>query len=241
MTNFEKYKDEILEMAREGHSLAKKAGKLTECSKIRCADCDFVHNCRAKFIKWLYAEPAPTLTKRERTFCEIMGEGYIARDEDGTLFYSQNRRTMGSRRPFKAGGRRMRLIDADKLVEGRDEKDTVRIAAMNEPTFVFSMIEEVYDRSYLMEWSKERLVDYAITLAYNNKSFREQINQQYINFRKLLKEAEAKEWIPCSDKLPPDNKINPVTRDFCKYLVTVKIGDIYDVRCYAFGRGQPRK
>lgn len=86
MTNFEKYKDEILEMAREGHSLAKKAGKLTECSKIRCADCDFVHNCRAKFIKWLYAEPAPTLTKRERTFCEIMGEGYIARDEDGTLF-----------------------------------------------------------------------------------------------------------------------------------------------------------
>lgn len=54
----------------------------------------------------------------------------------------------------------MRLIDADKLVEGRDEKDPVRIAAMNEPTFVFSMIEEVYDRSYLMEWSKERLVDY---------------------------------------------------------------------------------
>ena len=46
----------------------------------------------------------------------------------------------------------MRLIDADKLVEGRDEKDPVRIAAMNEPTFVFSMIEEVYDRSYLMEW-----------------------------------------------------------------------------------------
>ncbi|MFR1698778.1 MAG: hypothetical protein ACLSU9_10940 [Anaerovoracaceae bacterium] len=124
MTNFEKYKDEILEIDRKGYPLAKKSGKLTECRKIRCADCDFKHDCRTNFIKWLCAEAAPTLTKRERIFCEIMGEGYIARDEDGTLFYSQNKRPYKEYRTWGIGSSNYATLRSDifKFITWEDEE-----------------------------------------------------------------------------------------------------------------------
>lgn len=43
-------------------------------------------------------------------------------------------------------------------------------------------------------------------------------------------------WIPCSERLP-EEKINPITKDFCEYQVTFKIGNIKDIRHYKFGRG----
>lgn len=43
-------------------------------------------------------------------------------------------------------------------------------------------------------------------------------------------------WIPCSERLP-EEKINPVTKDFYEYQVTFKIEDVMDVRHYKFGDG----
>lgn len=43
-------------------------------------------------------------------------------------------------------------------------------------------------------------------------------------------------WIPCSDRLP-EEKINPVTKDFYEYQVTFKSEDVTDVRHYKFGKG----
>ena len=43
-------------------------------------------------------------------------------------------------------------------------------------------------------------------------------------------------WIPCKDRLP-EEKINPITRDFCEYQVTFQIDDVADVRHYKFGIG----
>lgn len=89
MTNFEKYKDEILEMTKKGDSPAKKAGKITECYGTRCVDCDFTgDNCRVNLFQWLCTEAAPALTKRERAFCEYAQGGYIARDDSGQLFHT---------------------------------------------------------------------------------------------------------------------------------------------------------
>ena len=94
MMNFEKYKDEILKIVNTGDNIAKKDGKITGCKKIPCPLCEFSFErngeiCSINTIKWLFAEATPTLTKRERGFCEMVGEGYIARDEDGILFHSQ--------------------------------------------------------------------------------------------------------------------------------------------------------
>lgn len=41
-------------------------------------------------------------------------------------------------------------------------------------------------------------------------------------------------WIPCSERLP-EVKINPVTNNYVKYNVTVKIDDVVDVRYYSYG------
>lgn len=45
-------------------------------------------------------------------------------------------------------------------------------------------------------------------------------------------------WIYCGDgKNLPEEKINPITKDFCEYQVTFKSEDVTDIRHYKFGRG----
>lgn len=56
MTNFEKYKEELLSFDyAEGYSPAKKNDKLMRCVDTHCTECDFINgNCTTNFIKWLY-------------------------------------------------------------------------------------------------------------------------------------------------------------------------------------------
>lgn len=45
-------------------------------------------------------------------------------------------------------------------------------------------------------------------------------------------------WIYCGDgKNLPEEKINPITNDFCEYQVTFKSDDATDIRHYKFGNG----
>ena len=56
MTNFEKYKDEIMKIATENHSHpAKKDGVVVACGDLDCKECDFNHggNCRKNQFNWL--------------------------------------------------------------------------------------------------------------------------------------------------------------------------------------------
>lgn len=88
MTNFEKYKDEILPLAKNNQGFAFRMNKITACKLSGCENCIFTGSCIANRIKWLYEEyqePAPKLTKKERVFCEIVRHGYIARDENGSI------------------------------------------------------------------------------------------------------------------------------------------------------------
>lgn len=92
MTNFEKYKDEILGISRtQAIAINKRRNAPEKCSNSVCSEC-LLHegrSCNQKAIfQWLYSEyqePAPKLTKAERGFCEIVRHGYIARDKDGSL------------------------------------------------------------------------------------------------------------------------------------------------------------
>ena len=74
MTNFEKWKDEILKITHDGYEVAVKDGAPKPCVGI-CDQCEFEREspCRAKFVEWLlseYEKPAPKLTRREREFLE---------------------------------------------------------------------------------------------------------------------------------------------------------------------------
>lgn len=90
MTNFEKYKDEILKLLDKNIDeigILKTTGEPKNCYCINCTDCWFCNkDCRLGFIKWLYQEYKEKLTKVERGFCEILQKGYIARDKNGNLF-----------------------------------------------------------------------------------------------------------------------------------------------------------
>lgn len=59
MTNFEKYKDEIIKIATESNSNpAKKDGVVVACEGLACTKCDFdgVGKCRENRFKWLYED-----------------------------------------------------------------------------------------------------------------------------------------------------------------------------------------
>lgn len=76
MTNFEKWKDEILEIDGLG-KLAVVDGTPVNCRKIDCSVCDFskVSNCERDILNWLYEEykeATPKLSKRDKEFCEAL-------------------------------------------------------------------------------------------------------------------------------------------------------------------------
>lgn len=43
-------------------------------------------------------------------------------------------------------------------------------------------------------------------------------------------------WIPCCEKLP-EEKINPITKDYYVYPVTYRNENIEDIRYYSYGNG----
>lgn len=91
MINFEKYKDKIKELYRNGNVGLYK-GKLVSCDDLSCNECDLSganESCLFKLLEWClqeYIEP-PKLTEREHAFCVAAKSGYIARDENGNLCY----------------------------------------------------------------------------------------------------------------------------------------------------------
>lgn len=98
MTNFEYYKDEILEITNKGNAFGLYKSKPISCIDVKCVNCDFSsskkHNnpCSVNRMKWLYEEyvkppKQPKLTKKERQLCELVETGWITRDESGCLNY----------------------------------------------------------------------------------------------------------------------------------------------------------
>lgn len=93
MTNFEKYREEILKISENGNSFAvpRQTRVPMECIYVSCRDCLFDGRyCQSAKARWLYeeaVEPAPTLTVKERAFCEVMECGCIARNKNGNLSF----------------------------------------------------------------------------------------------------------------------------------------------------------
>lgn len=58
MTNFEKFKNEILSLS-ENAVPALKDGEIIDCNQVRCKKCDLYYtefNCGYAFVRWLYEE-----------------------------------------------------------------------------------------------------------------------------------------------------------------------------------------
>lgn len=94
MTNGEYWKDEVLSIVSNGNEFGVIDNEPVSCADNDCNTCGCIFNdirntCSVCRIKWLYEEhiEKPTLTKKERMFCELVETGYIARDEDGKIFY----------------------------------------------------------------------------------------------------------------------------------------------------------
>lgn len=94
MTNYEYFKDEIIDMVMCGGHLAVVDEKPASCDCTPCGKCyanvrKSSESCQSKLKSWLNAEhiEKPKLTKKERQFCELVETGWICRDGCGHLNY----------------------------------------------------------------------------------------------------------------------------------------------------------
>lgn len=119
MTNFEYWKDRILEIT-EHDGLAVYSDKPLPCKEVNCSLCisnvdtaDTDVGCERHIIKWLYSEheEKPKLTKRERKLCEALETGWIAADEGGAVYWYRNLPVKESIM-YKGGGTSMYLSGA---------------------------------------------------------------------------------------------------------------------------------
>lgn len=100
MTNFEFYKDEILELVNLGKEIGLKNGKPTHCGMIGCYECDLEGNtCVMGIIKWLYQEYEPNAYWKEvevDTPILVSSDGcnwvrrYFAKYENGEVYVFPN-------------------------------------------------------------------------------------------------------------------------------------------------------
>jgi hypothetical protein len=104
MTNFEHYKEEILNITDRGYNVAVvdnkpvSCGELQYCEECQLANADEKWRCHLDRMKWLYEEyedqiEQPKLTKKERQFCELVETGCIARCKNGDLYIFSARPT----------------------------------------------------------------------------------------------------------------------------------------------------
>lgn len=103
MKNWEKYESEIRKFIDKGKGFGLFGKELGSCLNNSCMECKFntVVGCNYEVVAWLFEEVKPTLTKRERAFCEIFcfaGAKWIARNENGflNLFYIKPHKTKTS-------------------------------------------------------------------------------------------------------------------------------------------------
>lgn len=96
MTNFEYWKDRILEIIKSGDGLALKNGNPIGCYRTSCENCNFYNGetnyCNKKRFEWLYSEheERPKLTRRERKLCEALETGWIAANKSGNVYWYSN-------------------------------------------------------------------------------------------------------------------------------------------------------
>ena len=94
MTNYEKFKDELIPMFANQERVALAGGVPKSCSEATCQRCEFNnfgYSCKDSRERWLnaeYVEP-PQLTKQEMAFLVALNPSfqYVARDKRGELTF----------------------------------------------------------------------------------------------------------------------------------------------------------
>lgn len=93
MTNFEKHKEQLLEIANVMDTgIAVRNGELYPCERIRCEDCDFYGDgsgsCEARFVPWLYEEyqEKPRLSERAYHFLKSLPNNVRIKNSGKSLY-----------------------------------------------------------------------------------------------------------------------------------------------------------
>lgn len=101
MKNWQEYENEIMEIGVETVAVDKSTQKPEMCGRNGCDNCLFDEACKTDDFmartEWLYSEyrKPVVLTDDERKLCELLGEGWIARDSEESLYYFHSKPRKG--------------------------------------------------------------------------------------------------------------------------------------------------
>lgn len=131
MLNREKYEKEIIEIACNGGNIAVVNGKLKNCRKTQCNECNFnggtIRDCERKTREWAnseYVEPiepqvnwseVPVDTPILVRLADTWIHRYFAKYENGSVYAWTDGRTSWS------DGKNMTMWDRAKLAESEDQ------------------------------------------------------------------------------------------------------------------------
>lgn len=119
-------------------------------------------------------------------------------------------------------------------VEGIDVDNAIRILKdMQSPIIDYAEMVGApafcYGKRYVFQNPEDYAIETALA-ALNEKKERDARRAKDIN-------VPSKDgWIPVEERLP-EEKINPITKDFYAYPVTFESGGVRDIRYYPFGMG----
>ena len=145
MTNFEKWKEEILKISEEEELIAVRNNTPIGCNSISCGECDFtpVESCILSRMEWLYREYREpiALTQKEYNFCKFLGSGYLSRSTtSGALIASKEKPELVS----GSSGEELMFACGHYHYFTKEDQDVYSIK------FDFIKEGESYDVKYLM-------------------------------------------------------------------------------------------
>lgn len=98
------------------------------------------------------------------------------------------------------------------------------------PKIIFSTVDEM--AKDISEQTNQYIVKQLVSLDIDP----DVLTKQTMEIQRLHDELDKYRWIPVTERLP-EEKTNPVTRDFYEYPVTYVIDDVKDVRYRKYGQG----
>lgn len=94
------------------------------------------------------------------------------------------------------------------------------------------------DEGHEIQKAADTIKSLSAKLQAANEELEAEVEELKVANMERLPEDCGGGWIYCGDgNNLPEEKINPITKDFCEYQVTFKSEDVTDIRHYKFGKG----
>ena len=224
MTNFEFYKDKILDIVKNGNEFALVNNEIIECkdNESYCDECSFKGaNCASDCIKWLYEEykepVTPTISQKEKALLEIIQYDFFIRNHLGEIY---------------ATSKKPKIYYGKAVIDG--DADSINLSKAFNVSFEFITWKTV------KIWTRQELLSLeVIGSEENNNESNQQIQEEELEVTSTMTLDEAiehcleksdctscgKEHLQLANWLKELSEVKSLTEQNLLFRLPCKVGD----------------